>query len=276
MAIIITASPDTNGVALAHADTAKPIIIITERASATHFAWRTSLSVLSALAAAGHRPSSRFLSRLTQQQSAMPQDRRHPATEKYTERVAASQTLRTGPPNKALFFYDCRAQRSEIAEHWHTDRRNSMKDWPFVGPSYPLSISSSISLVAIGNHSVQSQARGSWKVQLERSTCARPISRLARNFRSHFPCTCYGYVVWVRGHGRQPMWAEQGVLCTAKKKVFFGWTQHPLDLLTITSQRHDLWQWCNGKAIEALAGHRPTARWLCLRKLVFVRLPLLP
>ena len=43
-----------------------------------------------------------------------------------------------------------------------------------------------------------------------------------------------------------------------------------------TSQRHDLWQWCNGKAIEALAGRRPTARWCCLRKLVFVRLPLLP
>ena len=37
-----------------------------------------------------------------------------------------------------------------------------------------------------------------------------------------------------------------------------------------------LWQWCNGKAIEALAGRRPTARWCCLRKLVFVRLPLLP
>ena len=43
-----------------------------------------------------------------------------------------------------------------------------------------------------------------------------------------------------------------------------------------TSQRHDLWQWCNRKAIEALAGRRPTARWCCLRKLVFVRLPLLP
>ena len=44
-----------------------------------------------------------------------------------------------------------------------------------------------------------------------------------------------------------------------------------------TSQRHDLSrQWCNGKAIEALAGRRPTARWCCLRKLVFVRLPLLP
>ena len=46
--------------------------------------------------------------------------------------------------------------------------------------------------------------------------------------------------------------------------------------LYATSQRHDLWQWCNGKAIEALAGRRPTARWVCLRKLVFVRLPLLP
>ena len=43
-----------------------------------------------------------------------------------------------------------------------------------------------------------------------------------------------------------------------------------------TSQRHDLWQWCNGKAIEALAGRRPTACWLCFRKLVFVQLPLLP
>ena len=46
------------------------------------------------------------------------------------------------------------------------------------------------------------------------------------------------------------------------------------------TRRHD--QACdsnvmtNGKAIEALAGRRPTARWLCLRKLVFVRLPLLP
>ena len=37
-----------------------------------------------------------------------------------------------------------------------------------------------------------------------------------------------------------------------------------------------LWKWCNGKAIEALAGRRPTARLLSLRKLVFVRLPLLP
>ena len=46
--------------------------------------------------------------------------------------------------------------------------------------------------------------------------------------------------------------------------------------LYATSQRHDLWQWCNGKAIEPLAGRRPTARWGCLRKLVFVRLPLLP
>ena len=46
--------------------------------------------------------------------------------------------------------------------------------------------------------------------------------------------------------------------------------------LYATSQRHDLWQWCNGKAIEAQAGRRPTARWLCLRKLVFMRLPLLP
>ena len=45
--------------------------------------------------------------------------------------------------------------------------------------------------------------------------------------------------------------------------------------LDATSQR-GLWRWCNGKAIEALAGRRPTARWLCLRKLVFVRLPLLP
>ena len=36
----------------------------------------------------------------------------------------------------------------------------------------------------------------------------------------------------------------------------------------VTSQRHDLWQWCNRKAIEALAGRRPTARWCCLRKLV--------
>ena len=43
-----------------------------------------------------------------------------------------------------------------------------------------------------------------------------------------------------------------------------------------TRQASGLWQWCNGKAIEALAGRRPTARWLCLRKLVFVRLPLLP
>ena len=56
---------------------------------------------------------------------------------------------------------------------------------------------------------------------------------------------------------------------------------HLCDLLTYdhwyaTSQRHDLWQWCNGKAIEALAGRRPTARWCCWRKLVFVRLPLLP
>ena len=46
--------------------------------------------------------------------------------------------------------------------------------------------------------------------------------------------------------------------------------------LYATSERHDLWQWCNRKAIEALAGRRPTARWCCLRKLVFVRLPLLP
>ena len=38
--------------------------------------------------------------------------------------------------------------------------------------------------------------------------------------------------------------------------------------LYATSQRHNLWQWCNGKAIAALAGRRPTARWLCLRKLV--------
>ena len=46
-----------------------------------------------------------------------------------------------------------------------------------------------------------------------------------------------------------------------------------------TRQASGLWQWswwCNGKAIEALAGRRPTARWLCLRKLIFVRLPLLP
>ena len=46
--------------------------------------------------------------------------------------------------------------------------------------------------------------------------------------------------------------------------------------LYATSQRHDLWQWCNRKAIEALAGRRPPARWCCLRKLIFVRLPLLP
>ena len=54
---------------------------------------------------------------------------------------------------------------------------------------------------------------------------------------------------------------------------------HLRDLLTITdatSQRHDLLQWCNGKAIEALAGRRPTARWRCLRNLISVRLPLLP
>ena len=38
--------------------------------------------------------------------------------------------------------------------------------------------------------------------------------------------------------------------------------------LYATSQRHDLWQWCNGKAIEALVGRHPTARWLCLRMLV--------
>ena len=46
--------------------------------------------------------------------------------------------------------------------------------------------------------------------------------------------------------------------------------------LYATSQRHDLWQWCNGKTIEALAGRRPTARLRCLRKLVFVWLSLLP
>ena len=42
-----------------------------------------------------------------------------------------------------------------------------------------------------------------------------------------------------------------------------------------TRQASGMWQWCNGKAMEALAGRRPTctARWLCLRKLVFVRLP---
>ena len=40
------------------------------------------------------------------------------------------------------------------------------------------------------------------------------------------------------------------------------------------SGMHDLWQWCNGKATEALSGRRSTARWLGLRKLVFVRLPL--
>ena len=60
----------------------------------------------------------------------------------------------------------------------------------------------------------------------------------------------------------------------------FAWLCHLCDLesrsLCATSQRHDLWQWCNRKAIEALAGSRPTARWCCLRKLVFVRLPLLP
>ena len=62
----------------------------------------------------------------------------------------------------------------------------------------------------------------------------------------------------------------------------FVWLCHLCDPLTITvrdmstSQRHDLWQWCIGKAIEALAGRHPTARWLYLRKLVFVRLPLLP
>ena len=37
-----------------------------------------------------------------------------------------------------------------------------------------------------------------------------------------------------------------------------------------TNQRHDLWQWWNGKTIEALAGRRPTARWLCLRKFKFL------
>ena len=42
-----------------------------------------------------------------------------------------------------------------------------------------------------------------------------------------------------------------------------------------TSQQHDLWQWCNGKAIEALAERCPATRWSCSCLFVFVRLPLL-
>ena len=39
--------------------------------------------------------------------------------------------------------------------------------------------------------------------------------------------------------------------------------------LYATSQRHDLWQRCNGKAIGALAGRCPTARWLLFEKVSF-------
>ena len=67
--------------------------------------------------------------------------------------------------------------------------------------------------------------------------------------------------------------------CTVGWSLKAGFTVHvPVYSRSVyaTSQRHDLWKWCNRKASEALAGRRPTARWCCFRKLIFVRLPLLP